>query len=127
MKTMMRIAAGALAAATVMSPAVALADAPYAQAAALVRPDGSRGPSKNILRTFRTSTGNYCVVLSDGVNLDGPVAIQATLAGHYPFPRTLSVEVGTQQCEHDHFQTIAVHSQNAVGEPRDVAFYLTVS
>ncbi|MGW0808642.1 hypothetical protein [Nonomuraea sp. NPDC002799] len=127
MRITKRVAAGALAAAAVLAPAAASADTPYAQASVLVDWDGSQGASKNVLRTYRVTNGEYCVVVSDSVNLYGAEGVHATPVGDYRFPRWLSVEIGSPACGSVHSNAIAVHSKNADGDSRDAAFYLTVS
>ncbi|MBF8191515.1 hypothetical protein ITP53_38640 [Nonomuraea sp. K274] len=129
MKCMKRLAALAVAAAAVLTPATAQADTPYAQASAVVGADGSLLRAKNVLRSWRADTGDYCVVLGENVNLEDSVAVNATLLGSYPAARSLSVEFKSETCgmRHHEYTTIAVHSVNAFGRPSDVAFFLTVS
>ncbi|TMR22559.1 hypothetical protein ETD86_11245 [Nonomuraea turkmeniaca] len=137
MKSIRRISALALAATALLTPAVARADTPYAQASAMVEADGSVARSKNVVDVWRPHRGTYCVLVDKSVDLHGAVAIHATPEGWYEHPRSLSVQLGSRTC-HDHhhgghfrtddqFRTIAVHSQTSHGYRADAAFYLTVS
>ncbi|GGS70486.1 hypothetical protein ACFFV7_17940 [Nonomuraea spiralis] len=127
MNSIRRIAAGALAAAAVLTPAAAAkADTPYAQASATVRDDGVVLHSENIDEVRRMFRGTYCVILGEKVDLIGDVAIHVTPTGRSVFPRTLSVQRQAPVCS-GHIRSVAVFSQVANGLAADTGFYLTVS
>ncbi|GAA3613167.1 hypothetical protein GCM10022419_117800 [Nonomuraea rosea] len=127
MNSMRRIAAGALAVAAVLTPAAARADTPYAQASAMVEADGSVARSEHVTDAWHPRRGTYCVTVDDTVDLTGPIAFHATVAGQYDHPRSLSVELDSSACGYHAERTIAVFSRLAYGSPADAGFYLTVS
>ncbi|MFI7612540.1 hypothetical protein ACIBP6_15070 [Nonomuraea terrae] len=128
MKTIHRLAAGALAGAAVLTfTAPAGADTPYAQASALVAPDGSLENGTNIIRAWRVGAGDYCVAVDPSVNLEETQAVHATPAGHNHAVRVLSVHVGAPMCGDWRVDVIGVHSRDVRDRGRDTAFYLTVS
>ncbi|NUP03378.1 MAG: hypothetical protein HOW59_36195 [Nonomuraea sp.] len=143
------IAASALAAAVVLTPAAALADTPYAQASATVASNGTLAAGKNVSDVRRVERGTYCLVIDENVDLRGDVAIHVTPIGRYTQPRSLSVLRGSRSCDryhghdgdryrsqdadryrdrdHDRYRTVAVFSRLGNGAAADTGFYLTVS
>jgi hypothetical protein len=127
MNSIRRTAAGALAAAAVLTPAAAAkADTPYAQASATVRADGMVTQSENVEEVRRVFQGTYCLVLGENVDLYGDVAIHVTPNGLSILPRTLSVQRQAPVCG-GRLRSVAVYSQLANGLLADTGFYLTVS
>ncbi|MFC4116386.1 hypothetical protein [Nonomuraea zeae] len=127
MKSIRRIAAGALAAAAVLTPAAANADTPYAQASAVVEADGTIANSEHVSDAWHPRRGTYCITVDESVDLAGSVAIHATVTGNYDHPRSLSVELWSPACGYGDKRTIAVFSKIVYGQPADTGFYLSVS
>lgn len=130
MRTILRRTAGVLAGAAVLAcPAPASADTPYAQASALISPDGYLENSKNVVRAWRVDEGEYCLALDHSVNLEDTQAIHATVVGDYRTARVLSVHLGAPRCEdwRGGGEVIGVRSKDVFNHGRDTGFYLTVS
>jgi hypothetical protein len=126
------LAAAAVAAAVVAVPAsVALAnttdttdttDAPSARAAAYVNANGTLQHGKNIIFTFKESTGNYCVRVGNDIDLSKAV-VQATTIGTRAI---LGVIAGPTSTCHNRANTITVYSWAYNAQWQDAPFYLTI-
>ncbi|MEV0621747.1 hypothetical protein AB0I81_51065 [Nonomuraea sp. NPDC050404] len=122
----MRLGVGLMAAAAIMAPATAhAADAPYAQAYAIVAADGTLQSSKNIASVTKYDTGKYCIAVDPSVTVTSSTPIQATARSG---SRTISAyNWPNTECNNKATNTVTVFTFRASDGTRvDTQFYLTI-
>ncbi|MEU5864229.1 MULTISPECIES: hypothetical protein [unclassified Nonomuraea] len=123
------ILAGGLAlsaASLIMTGPAAYADlqAPYARAAAIVDADGELNNGKNILKTWRASTGRYCVMVDKHVTTSAAV-IQITPRAPRRLP-FIAYRSPSATCHETNTITVGVYD-TSTGRLADGGFDLTIS